>query len=142
MLKFARLYKDFPKMPSLIKLKVLLLVWVLTAVLTSTAYADTQATHPQQTAQAVHVPVNSHDPNAPTLLQMNAPTPEELSLANQELLSKNAELSRQVSSLTTQTEVLVRELSGQLFMYGAAVTAVSFFVGLMVGRLIFRRDRW
>lgn len=108
-------------------------------------------TQPQAQAQATQdsvaqtpnsTPANPHDPNAPTLMQAHAPSFDELSRANEELLAKNAELSRQVSSLTTQTNVLVSERSGQLFMYGALVAGVSFFVGLMLGRLLFRRDRW
>ena len=67
----------------------------------------------------------------------------ELSAANQELLSRNAQLQRDVNDLETRVNVLINERSGQLFMYGAVTVAVSLFLGVLLGGFVFsRRDRW
>lgn len=88
------------------------------------------------------VPTHPHDPNAPTLLEMQAPDDNELSAANTALLAKNAELERQIDTLTTQNNVLVQERSGQLFMYGAMTAIASLLLGFMLSRLLTRKDRW
>ena len=71
------------------------------------------------------------------------PNEEQLSKANQELLSRNAQLQRDVNDLQTRVNVLINERSGQLFMYGAVTVAVSLFLGVLLGGFIFsRRGRW
>lgn len=71
------------------------------------------------------------------------PNDSELSVANQELLSRNAQLQRDVNDLETRVNVLINERSGQLFMYGAVTVAVSLFLGILLGGFIFsRRERW
>ena len=71
------------------------------------------------------------------------PSDSDLSAANQELLSRNAQLQRDVNDLETRVNVLINERSGQLFMYGAVTMAVSLFLGVLLGGFIFsRRDRW
>lgn len=83
------------------------------------------------------------NPNQPTLAQMNTPTDSQLSQANTKLLTTNAELQRQVDSLTTQVNVLVNERSGQLFMFGAMTAFGSVVAGLILGWLLFgRKGRW
>ncbi|HBL96601.1 MAG TPA: hypothetical protein DD294_06440, partial [Psychrobacter sp.] len=54
-----------------------------------------------------------------TLAAQLQPSTKALSEANQELLSRNAQLQRQVNDLQTQANVLVYESKGQLFLYGA-----------------------
>ncbi len=88
------------------------------------------------------IPANPHDPNAPTVLQNQAPNESELSVANTQLLAKNAKLERQIDTLATQNNVLVQERSGQLFMYGAITLAVGVILGFMLARMIARKDRW
>ena len=85
----------------------------------------------------------TQNPNQPTLAQLNKPSDAELSKANEALLANNAELQRQVDSLTTQTNVLVNERSSQLFMYGAYTAGVSMLLGLGIGWLVFgRKSGW
>lgn len=74
-------------------------------------------------------PPSPHDPNAPTLAELQKPTESELSLANKELLAKNTELESKVSELTTQVNVLVNERTGQLYLYGALTALIAFFLG-------------
>lgn len=84
------------------------------------------------------------NPNQPTLAQLNTPTDSQLSQANTKLLTSNAELQRQVDSLTTQVNVLINERSGQLFMFGAFTAFGSVLAGLALGWLMFGRNkgRW
>lgn len=71
------------------------------------------------------------------------PSDSDLSAANQELLSRNAQLQRDVNDLETRVNVLINERSGQLFMYGAMTVAVSLFLGFLLGGFVFsRRERW
>lgn len=91
--------------------------------------------------------VNGQPPNAlnnpNSLASEMQPSDSELSAANQELLSRNAKLQRDVNDLETRVNVLINERSGQLFMYGAVTVAVSLFLGVVLGGFIFsRRDRW
>ncbi len=81
-------------------------------------------------------------PNQPTLAQLTAPNQQQLSKANEKLLANNAELQRQVDSLTTQVNVLVNERSGQLFIYGAMTAIISIILGSFIGWAIGRRARW
>lgn len=86
----------------------------------------------------------TQNPNQPTLAQLNKPSDSQLSQANTQLLATNAELQRQVSSLTTQNNVLVNEHSGQLFIYGAFTAILSGLLGLGLGWLVFgrRKNNW
>ncbi|WP_296245408.1 MULTISPECIES: hypothetical protein [unclassified Psychrobacter] len=78
-----------------------------------------------------------------TLAAQLQPSAKALSEANQELLSRNAQLQRQVNDLQTQVNVLVYESKGQLFLYGAFTVLVSLLVGIFISWLVFvRRDRW
>lgn len=78
-----------------------------------------------------------------TLAAQIQPTDKALSAANQELLSRNAQLQRQVNDLQTQVNVLVYESKGQLFLYGAFTVLGSLLVGIFVSWLVFvRRERW
>lgn len=71
------------------------------------------------------------------------PSTQALSDANQELLSRNAQLQREVNDLQTQANVLVYESKGQLFLYGAFTVLISLLVGIFISWLVFvRRDRW
>uniref|UniRef100_A5WGY7 SH3 domain protein n=1 Tax=Psychrobacter sp. (strain PRwf-1) TaxID=349106 RepID=A5WGY7_PSYWF len=81
--------------------------------------------------------------NPKSLASKMQPSDADLSAANQELLSRNAQLQRDVNDLETRVNVLINERSGQLFMYGAVTVAVSLFLGVLLGGFIFsRRDRW
>lgn len=78
-----------------------------------------------------------------TLASQLQPTFDELSTANQQLLSRNARLQRDVNELDTQVKVLVNERSGQLFMYGTITVIAGILVGIFIGWLVFaRRERW
>lgn len=78
-----------------------------------------------------------------TLAAQLQPSTKALSEANQELLSRNAQLQRQVNDLQTQANVLVYESKGQLFLYGAFTVLISLLVGIFISWLVFvRRDRW
>lgn len=78
-----------------------------------------------------------------TLAAQLQPSNKALSEANQELLSRNAQLQRQVNDLQTQANVLVYESKGQLFLYGAFTVLISLLVGIFISWLVFvRRDRW
>ena len=81
------------------------------------------------------------DPNS--LAAQLQPTDNALSAANQELLSRNAKLQREVNDLQTQVNVLIYESKGQMFLYGAFTVLVSLLVGIFVSWLVFvRRQRW
>ncbi|MBB3107108.1 hypothetical protein FHS24_001625 [Psychrobacter luti] len=78
-----------------------------------------------------------------TLAAQLQPSNKALSEANQELLSRNAQLQRQVNDLQTQVNVLVYESKGQLFLYGAFTVLISLLVGIFISWLVFvRRERW
>ena len=78
-----------------------------------------------------------------TLAAQLQPSNKALSAANQELLSRNAQLQRQVNDLQTQANVLVYESQGQLFLYGAFTVLLSLLVGIFISWLVFvRRERW
>ena len=80
---------------------------------------------------------------ANTLAAQLQPSNKALSAANQELLSRNAQLQRQVNDLQTQANVLVYESKGQLFLYGAFTVLISLLVGIFISWLVFvRRERW
>lgn len=82
-------------------------------------------------------------PNNTLLAAQLQPSNKALSDANQELLSRNAQLQRQVNDLQTQANVLVYESKGQLFLYGAFTVLISLLVGIFVSWLVFvRRERW
>lgn len=83
----------------------------------------------------------TQNPNAPSLAQLNQPNDSQLSQANQQLLTTNADLQRQVASLTTQNNVLVNEHSGQLFIYGAFTALLATIFGVVLGWLIFGRSK-
>lgn len=90
---------------------------------------------------------NSRTPNAlqnpNSLASGMQPSEDDLSAANQELLSRNAQLQRDVNDLETRVNVLINERSGQLFMYGAVTVAVSLFLGVLLGGFVFgKRGRW
>lgn len=78
-----------------------------------------------------------------TLAAQLQPSQQALSDANQELLSRNAQLQRQVNDLQTQANVLVYESKGQIFLYGAFTVLISLLVGIFISWLVFvRRERW
>lgn len=86
---------------------------------------------------------NSTTPANNTLAAQMQPSNKALSSANQYLLSRNAQLQRQVDDLQTQTNVLVYESKGQLFLYGASTVLISLLVGIFISWLVFvRRQRW
>ncbi|MEN6669230.1 hypothetical protein AAJP47_02525 [Psychrobacter sp. B38] len=98
----------------------------------------TTATTGQEAAASA--PQASNDTLLAAQLQ---PSNKALSDANQELLSRNAQLQRQVNDLQTQANVLVYESRGQLFLYGAFTVLISLLVGIFVSWLVFvRRERW
>ncbi len=79
----------------------------------------------------------------PTLAAQLQPTDKALSAANQQLLTRNAQLQRQVNDLQTQANVLVYESKGQIFLYGAFTVLISLIVGIFISWLVFvRRERW
>ncbi len=99
----------------------------------------------QQTIEGQNTPQQPTNPlnNPNSFASQYAPTNNEFSQANQKLLTRNAELQRQVNSLETQVNVLVNERSGQLFLYGALTVFVSLLTGIVISWLIIsRRERW
>lgn len=79
----------------------------------------------------------------PTLAMQRQPTPSALSTANQNLVSENIKLQRQVNDLQTQVNVLIYESKGQLFVYGAMTALLSLVLGAFISWLVFRsRSRW
>lgn len=78
-----------------------------------------------------------------SLSAQRQPTDSELSIANQELLTRNAQLQRQVNDLETQVNVLKNEHSGQLFLYGVFTVLISIGIGILISKtLSARRDHW
>lgn len=81
--------------------------------------------------------------NPNSLAAQLQPDDNALSAANQELLSRNAKLQREVNDLQTQVNVLIYESKGQMFLYGAFTVLISLLVGIFVSWLVFvRRQRW
>lgn len=98
-----------------------------------------QAVEGQNTPQQ---PTNPLD-NPNSFASKYEPTNNEFSQANQQLLTRNAQLQHQVNDLETQVNVLVNERSGQLFLYGALTVLVSLLTGVLITWLIIgRRERW
>lgn len=105
----------------------------------NTAPTSTPVATGQQTVTAT-TPAAANNTLLAAQLQ---PSSKALSDANQELLSRNAQLQRQVNDLQTQANVLVYESKGQLFLYGAFTVLISLLVGIFVSWLVFvRRERW
>ncbi|MDO4450268.1 MAG: hypothetical protein Q4B79_04830 [Moraxella sp.] len=95
----------------------------------ATSQETTNQEDADQEAPAQPIPKNPHDTDAPTLADLQDPNESELSQANMDLLAKNSELQGRIDELTTQVNVLVNERSGQLFLYGAVSTFMSFVAG-------------
>ncbi|EGK08650.1 hypothetical protein [Psychrobacter sanguinis] len=116
----------------------------------ATPFKEINPQNPTETDAANNNPANNNPAQAPNALENPnslasemQPSDSDLSAANQELLSRNAQLQRDVNDLETRVNVLINERSGQLFMYGAVTMAVSLFLGVLLGGFIFsRRDRW
>lgn len=157
---------------SILRTALLAVTWSLSASLTPIAASaaptvvvnnpgqQVQTEDPQVAPQPA-TPFNEINPQSPNQQEANPgetpnalenpdslasgmqPSDSELSAANQELLSRNAQLQRDVNDLETRVNVLINERSGQLFMYGAVTVAVSLFLGVLLGGFVFsRRDRW
>ena len=102
--------------------------------------ASTTSVPAGQQATTASTPASNNNTLLATQLQ---PSTQALSDANQELLSRNAQLQRDVNDLQTQANVLVYESKGQLFLYGAFTVLISLLVGIFISWLVFvRRDRW
>ncbi len=118
------------------------------AVQAATAVNATDNTTPSGTPPAIAsqetaATTTNTAPNNTLLAAQLQPSNKALSDANQELLSRNAQLQRQVNDLQTQANVLVYESKGQLFLYGAFTVLISLLVGIFVSWLVFvRRERW
>lgn len=116
-----------------------------TPVTPPTAATQNNATQPASNADTTQAPLGSTStaPATNTLAAQMQPSDNALSDANQELLSRNAQLQRQVNDLQTQANVLVYESKGQLFLYGAFTVLISLLVGIFISWLVFvRRERW
>ena len=157
---------------SILRTALLAVTWSLSASLApiaASAAPTVVVNNPEQQVQAEDpqvapqpaTPFNEINPQSPNQQEANPgdtpnalenpdslasgmqPSDSELSAANQELLSRNAQLQRDVNDLETRVNVLINERSGQLFMYGAVTVAVSLFLGVLLGGFVFsRRDRW
>lgn len=104
---------------------------------------DTVATPPVTEQSTLDQPLNTTVPANNTLAAQRQPSETALSAANQTLLSRNAQLQRQVNDLQTQVNVLIYESRGQLFLYGAFTVLISLLVGIFISWLVFvRRERW
>ena len=98
---------------------------------------------PAQPIPTVQPPKNSVMNISDTLAAQLQPSEKALSDANQQLLSRNAQLQRELNDLQTQVNVLVYESKGQIFLYGAFTVLISLLVGIFVSWLVFvRRERW
>ena len=121
------------------------IVSALIAANNASQTADTQTAASQTTAPVTET-VSATKPATDitnTLAAQLQPSNKALSAANQELLSRNAQLQRQVNDLQTQANVLVYESKGQLFLYGAFTVLISLLVGIFISWLGFvRRERW
>jgi len=128
---------------------VSLLLLAAASVHAAPVVTDTNVTEPaatpmtnQAAANTVATKNSALDIND-TLAAQLQPSSKALSAANQELLSRNAQLQRQVNDLQTQANVLVYESKGQLFLYGAFTVLISLLVGIFISWLVFvRRERW
>lgn len=144
-------------LPSLSAALLSSVLLMTTAVAAPTVTVTDPATgQPMPPATAAEDTATATDPNAPTngvpaspavdpnsLAAQLQPTDNALSAANQELLSRNAKLQREVNDLQTQVNVLIYESKGQMFLYGAFTVLVSLLVGIFVSWLVFvRRQRW
>lgn len=109
--------------------------------------SETASTPTETIPVGIPEPTNPNPPAAddetktPTLLDDTLPSDRTLLLANNELLAKNAALSRQVDTLTTQVNVLVQERSGQLYIYGAMTAIFCVILGFVFAKLTTKR-RW
>ncbi|MEC5209471.1 hypothetical protein RCH20_000520 [Psychrobacter sp. PL15] len=114
---------------------------VLMAAMSAQAAPTVTANDPAVTSPIASQTVVDQANN--TLAAQMQPSNKALSSANQDLLSRNAQLQRQVNDLQTQTNVLVYESKGQLFLYGAFTVLISLLVGIFISWLVFvRRQRW
>ena len=105
----------------------------------STAITDTDTVPPSEAALDSAITTSA----PPTLKQTMQPSNQDFSAANQQLLTRNAALKRQVNDLQTQVNVLIYESQGQLFLYGALTSLISLMIGALVTWLILsRRSRW
>ncbi len=122
----------------------------LASIIVITAISAQAAPTITNTDPAVTPPITTQNTSAQstppandTLAAQLQPSDKALSDANQALLSRNAQLQRQVNDLQTQVNVLVYESKGQLFLYGAFTVLISLLVGIFVSWLVFvRRERW
>ncbi len=111
-------------------------------IVSNTATTNTAAVT-TTTATTVRPVTTTDAEGRPTLATQMQPTDKALSAANQQLLSRNAQLQREVNDLQTQANVLVYESQGQLFLYGAFTVLISLLVGIFISWLVFvRRERW
>lgn len=94
-----------------------------------------------KTGQPIATPAPTASSTAPTLAQITKPSDSQLSQANQQLLTKNAELQREIDSLNAQVGVLTHDFSGQLFIYGAFTALLSFIAGAVLSFLVLGRKR-
>lgn len=108
---------------------------------TTQVYAENTPQEVASSETEVDIPSTPHDANAPTLAELQAPNESELSQANTELLAKNAELQGRIDELTTQVNVLVNERSGQLFLYGAVSTFMSFMAGFVLAWVFIQKKK-
>jgi len=143
-----------PSLSAALLSSVLLMTTVVAAP--TVTVTDPATGQPMPPATATEGAATPTDPNAPTngvsaspvvdpnsLAAQLQPTDNALSAANQELLSRNAKLQREVNDLQTQVNVLIYESKGQMFLYGAFTVLVSLLVGIFVSWLVFvRRQRW
>ena len=128
---------------SLVSLLLIVAASVHAAPATSNTTAQSASPMVSQTATNEASVDNSATNINGTLAAQLQPSTKALSAANQELLSRNAQLQRQVNDLQTQANVLVYESKGQLFLYGAFTVLISLLVGIFISWLVFvRRDRW
>lgn len=117
---------------------------IITAI-SAQAASTVTTTDPAATPPAINIRASAQSvtPANDTLAAQLQPSDKALSDANQVLLSRNAQLQRQVNDLQTQVNVLVYESKGQLFLYGAFTVLISLLVGIFVSWLVFvRRERW
>ena len=119
----------------------IVLIIAVSAVAAPTVTNNDLAATPPITNQ--NTSAQSTPPANDTLAAQLQPSDKALSDANQALLSRNAQLQRQVNDLQTQVNVLVYESKGQLFLYGSFTVLISLLVGIFVSWLVFvRRERW
>lgn len=128
-----------------VSLASMVLMVVVSAVAAPTVTIPDPAATPPVTEQGTidQSTINTTAPANNTLAAQRQPSETALSAANQTLLSRNAQLQRQVNDLQTQVNVLIYESRGQLFLYGAFTVLISSLVGIFISWLVFvRRERW